>query len=92
MMPQTVCFGSESRRLSHVFHGPTLTLPASTDHRARWERLMSINPITTKNIAAAWYQPSRSPINAMAWMAAKAGVRVSDAAVSTGPLRVSEML
>ena len=53
---------------------------------------MSINPITTRGIAAAWYQPSLSPINAMAWTAANAGVSVSDAEVSIGPLRVSEML
>ena len=63
-----------------------------TQSRTLWERLMSINPVTTRAIAAAWYQPSRSPINAIAWTAAKAGVRVSDAAVSTGPFRVSEML
>jgi hypothetical protein len=72
----------------HLYHQKV----RETDYRDRWPRPISTSPATTKRIATAWYQCSRSPIKAMASTAAKAGVRVSDAAVSTGPLRVSETL
>jgi hypothetical protein len=54
--------------------------------------LISIRPATTSTTAAAWYQAGVSPISAIAMPAANTGGNVSDADVSTGPLRRSEAL